>query len=43
MFGIVNDAISMIKLHVESFHKDFLPFGITNDVALALLNEGQKK
>jgi hypothetical protein len=39
MFGIVNDAISMIKLHVESFHKNYLPFGITNDEAQKLLNQ----
>jgi hypothetical protein len=38
MFGIAKNAISMVKLHVESFHKDFLPFGITNDEALTLLN-----
>jgi hypothetical protein len=42
-FGSINDAIVIIKLHVESFHKDFLPFGITNDEAIALLNEGQKE
>ena len=34
-----NDAIAMVKSHVESFHKDFLPFGITNDEAQALLTE----
>ena len=39
MFGIANDAISMIKLHFESFHKRYLPFGITNDEARALLNQ----
>jgi len=39
MFGIANDAISMIKLHFESFHKRYLPFGITNDEAIALLKE----
>jgi hypothetical protein len=42
-FGSINDAIAIIKLHFESFHKDFLPFGITNDEALALLNEGQEE
>jgi hypothetical protein len=42
-FGSINDAIDIIKLHVESFHKDFLPFGITNDEALTLLNEGQEE
>jgi hypothetical protein len=34
-----NDAIAMVKAHVESFHKDFLPFGITNDEAQALITE----
>ena len=43
MFGIVNDAISMIKLHVESFHKNYLPFGITNDEAQKLLNQEHEK
>ena len=42
-FSNKNDAISMVKLHVESFHKDFLPFGITNDEALTLLNKGEKE
>ena len=38
-FGSINAAIAIIKLHVESVHKDFLPFGITNDEALTLLNQ----
>ena len=42
-FESINDAIAAIKLHIESFHKDFLPFGITNDEALTLLNEGKKE
>jgi hypothetical protein len=42
-FESINDAIATIKLHIESFHKDFLPFGITNDEALTLLNEGKKE
>lgn len=42
-FGSNNDAIAIIKLHVESFHKDFLPFGITNDEALTLLNKGKEE
>lgn len=41
-FGSINDAIAIVKLHVESFHKDVLPFGITNDEALQLLNQGHK-
>jgi hypothetical protein len=43
IFGITNDAISMVKSHVESFHKHYLPFGITNDEALTLLNEGHEE
>ena len=43
IFGITNDAISMVKLHVESFHKRYLPFGITNDEALTLLKEGHEE
>ena len=39
MLGIMNDAISMVKLHVESFHKRYLPFGITNDEARMLIKE----
>jgi len=39
MIGIAKDAISMVKLHVESFHKNYLPFGITNDEVRTLLNE----
>ena len=41
-FGSINDAIAIVKLHVESFHKDVLPFGITNDEALQLLKQGHK-
>jgi RNA recognition motif-containing protein len=26
-FSSKDDAIAMVQLHVESFHKDFLPFG----------------
>ena len=37
-----DEAISMVRRHVESFHKDVLPFGITNDEALELLNQGHK-
>ena len=43
ILGSKDEAISMVKLHVESSHKDLLPFGITNDEALTLLNEGHKE
>jgi len=33
----------MVKLHVESFHKRYLPFGITNDEALTPLKEGHEE
>jgi hypothetical protein len=38
-----NDAIAKIKLHFERFHKDFLPFGLTNDEALTLLTKGKEE
>ncbi len=49
--GTFNDekaAIVKLRLHVERFHMDFLPFGITNAEALTLLkkareNEGREK
>jgi hypothetical protein len=31
------DAIVAVRLHFESFHKDFLPFGITDKEVSALL------
>jgi hypothetical protein len=43
IFGIAKDAISMVRLHFESFHKNYLPFGITNDEALTLLKEGHEE
>jgi flagellar biosynthesis component FlhA len=42
-FESIDDAIAAVRCHVESFHKDFLPFGITKDEALTLLNEGKKE
>jgi hypothetical protein len=42
ILGSICEAISMVRSHVESFHKDVLPFGITNDEALELLNQGYK-
>jgi hypothetical protein len=42
-----NEAVAIIQSHVESFHKNFFPFGITNDEALTLLKiehkEGKQK
>ncbi len=31
------EAILQLQLHVEKFHKDILPFGLTNEEALVLL------
>jgi len=32
-----NEALDMIQSHVETFHKDFLPFGLTSEEAKMLL------
>jgi hypothetical protein len=34
------DALVEIRSHFELFHKEFLPFGITDSEALALLKKG---
>ena len=39
-FDDVRDAIVKVRLHFEFHHKDFLPFGITDAEALALLKKG---
>jgi hypothetical protein len=39
-FDDVRDAIVNIKFHFDFYHKDFLPFGITDTEALALLKKG---
>jgi hypothetical protein len=39
-FNNVKDAISEVRSHFELFHKDFLPFGITDSEALTLLKKG---
>jgi hypothetical protein len=33
------EALVRIRLHFERFHKDFLPFGITNTEALSLIKK----
>ena len=38
-FGEIKEAISIMKLHFELFHKDCMPFGITDDEALVLLKK----
>jgi hypothetical protein len=35
-------AIIAVRLHFERFHKDFLPFGITNAEASALLRKSSE-
>jgi hypothetical protein len=39
-FDEERDAIIKVRLHFEFFHKDFLPFGISDAEALALLKKG---
>jgi hypothetical protein len=39
-FDDVKDAIVKVRLHFEFYHKDFLPFGITDAEALGLLKNG---
>jgi hypothetical protein len=39
-FDNVKDAIVKIRLHFDFYHKDFLPFGITDIEALGLLKKG---
>jgi hypothetical protein len=34
-------AIAEVRLHFERFHKNFLPFGITDSEIFALLKEGK--
>ena len=44
IFDTFNDckaAIVAVRSHFESFHKDFLPFGITDTEVLALLKKGR--
>jgi RNA recognition motif-containing protein len=47
-FSDEKNAIHVVQIHFEQFHKEFLPFGITEDEALALLkkenaNNNQKR
>ena len=42
-FGTLDDekdALVKVRLHFDLFHKDLLPFGITDAEALALLKKG---
>ncbi len=39
-FDDVRDAIVNIRFHFDFYHKDFLPFGITDAEALAMLKKG---
>jgi len=44
ILGTFNDykaAKIAVRSHFEFFHKDFLPFGITDTEVLALLNKGK--
>jgi hypothetical protein len=42
LIGVMNDALSLVKLHFEGFHKSDLPFGITNEEARMLVKEEYK-
>ena len=33
------DALVQVRMHFECFHKDFLPFGITDTEALSLIKK----
>ena len=39
-FDDEKDALVKVRLHFDRFHKDFLPFGITDVEALGLLKKG---
>jgi hypothetical protein len=39
-FDYEKDALDKVRLHFDLFHKDFLPFGITDAEALGLLKKG---
>ncbi len=39
-FDREKEAIAEVRVHFELFHKDFLPFGITDVEALTLLKKG---
>jgi hypothetical protein len=38
----INAAVIMVQVHIEKFHKDYLPFGITRTEAVALLKKTGK-
>ena len=40
-FDDVRDAIVNVRFHFDFYHKDFLPFGITDAEVLALLKKGR--
>jgi hypothetical protein len=33
----INKAVTIVQMHIEKFHKDYLPFGITRTEILMLL------
>ena len=41
IFDDVRDAIVNVRFHFDFYHKDFLPFGITNKEVLSLLKKGR--
>ncbi len=41
-FRGIEDAITLVQVHIETSHKDYLPFGITRTEVLALLKKATK-
>ncbi len=40
-FRGINDAITLVQVHIETSHKDYLPFGVTRTEILALLRKAR--
>lgn len=38
----IDDAVLMVQVHVDNFHKNHLPFGITKTEVLELLKKARK-
>ncbi len=41
VFRGLNDAITLVQVHIETSHKDYLPFGVTRTEILALLKKAR--
>lgn len=40
-FRGINEAITLVQVHIETSHKDYLPFGVTRAEVLALLRKAR--